>query len=628
MAIKVKWICLLFIIGHCQISYTQNRSNTADFGNTANNQQAEEEVIKPKAYVKTFTLDSILADHTFADTSLIGFETFARHLQFDNAAVNLGNYGSAHREIFHKTNRDIYTDIGFHQYDLNKLKLENLKYYRINRAFNDLYFSPLSGQQNFEVKADFSRNFANNVNFSIDYERIKQEGFYGNQDTKMTRLGMGMWKSNPEKKHDLFISFLANNFNEIHNGGIDTTSYDLNGFLNGTSIRNPRNTAPTILSSEGVTRHQQFTFSVDNFWSTPNEKLKLHQHIDYETGFYRFGSEGIEDANDSLVYKSYITDSRGIRSKIGFSRLTNQFDIGLQVNNLLLKVGLTYKLLHTNNTLDSDTRHDLGITGNLKYSIGKVSFLNANANLGVGENSGNFGINGDLKIIPLQSIQINLLGDILRYDPSVIEQSFVSTESYVYQNDFGKVNAVLLGGKLKLSTIGVSFEAYTGLIDNAIYQDDLSLPQQYEGSVEYFQAKVKQHFFWRFIGIENAAFYQSFTDNIYNLPDVYSQHNIYLQSRVFKKRLLAKIGVLFYNLRYDGGLAFQPVTGAFYPSSIENDFHPYSEIYGVFKVDAFRIFFKYNNATDAFQPQVHYQINNYPQYDARFRMGVRWIISD
>ena len=619
---------VVIYISLCQLLRSQNRPDfTKMSSNTTTSSSAQTDIPLEKAYVKYFELKDIEAEFEFSDTTLLKFEIFGRHRSFDTAAFNLGNYGSAHKKIIYRNDRDIYTDIGYHQYDLHKLKLQDLKYYKINRAYNDLYFSPLSGQQNFEVKAKFSKNFANDVNLSIDYERIKQEGFYPDQNTKMTRLGIGIWKHNEEKNHDIFISFLANNFNEEHNGGIDS-AYNLNTLLPGTTFRNPRNTADINLSGSSKTRHQQFTYGIDNFWAIKNNKFKMHHQISFEHGYYQMGDDDVGTTSDSLVYLSYLNDSRGIRSVNSFGRLSNQLDIGLDVKNFDLTLGFKYKLLKYNNTIDSELTNDLGVFADLQLELGKVSTLNGFAELGIGENAGNFQLKGNILIKPLLNIHLNAYANLLRYDPSIIQNSFVSTEQYVYQNEFTKANTAHVGGNINFKKLGILLEANTGLIDKAIYNNKESVPMQLDGSTEYFQAIVKQNLFWKFIGLENSAIYQTFTDNIYQMPKIYSQHNLYLQSRLFKKRLLAKIGILFYYTKYDGFLKFQPASGSFYPTSdIIEDF-PYAEVYGVFQVDAFRIFFKYNNAVDAFRKEVHYNIVDYPQYDARFRMGVRWIISD
>ncbi|MBT8231547.1 MAG: putative porin, partial [Bacteroidia bacterium] len=575
---------LFLVFANFQTGFSQN---PPDFvtrgagGSSASNTENQLELEEP--YVNYIQLRDISQKVAFEDTTLLGFEIFAKHRQFETAALNLGNYGSSQLPIVYKPTRDIFTDVGFHQYDLYKKDLNSIKYYDINRPFNDLSFSPLAGQDNFEVKATFTRNFANDVNLSIDFDRIKQEGFYPSQETKATSLAVGYWKKNEEKKHNLFISFLANNFNELHSGGIDTMAYDLNGIFTG-SIRNPRGSAPTLLSSQGVTRHQHFTYAMDNFWLTKNEKFELHHQVSFEHGFYRYGDEGASTSQDSLVYLNLLTDTRGVRFINKINRLINQLDVSFKSKQFDLSLGINYNLLSYNNSFNTSLKHDLALSAKINYEIGNVSQLQGSAHLGVGQNAGNFQLLGNLNITPIKQIEIDLYTNILRTDPSLIQEEIYITSQLAYKNDFSKFNSLHLGGKLSLQSLGLSFEINSGLLDKPIYLNKNALFDQLDGSTEYFQATIKQRLFWKFIGLENSGVYQTFTDNIYQLPTFYSQHNLYLQSHLFKKRLLAKIGVLFYNTRYDGAINYMPIIGGFYPTDQENEFYPYSELYGVFKV--------------------------------------------
>lgn len=619
------FFCGIFIFALCQLHGQSIPPNIPvhDFEYTPPEDQVESEIPD----VNYFYLSNLEEITPFSDTTLNDFEIYAKHRTFENAAINLGNYGSALQKIAYENTSDIYTDMGYHQYDLYKINADKLRFYKTNKAFNDLYFSPVGGQQNFEVKAKFTNNFQNDINLSIDLERIKQGGFYNNQDTKGTRFGIGLWKQGKEKKHNLFISFLANNFNEVHNGGVDTTGFDIDNVL--PEIRGDRTTVPTLLNGNGgITRHQHFTYSVDNFWSILSDKFKVHHRLLFENGFYRFGDDNVATENDSLVYLSYITDTRGIRAINKFSALNNVFDVGWKTTSFNITIGLKYRLLSFNNSIASQTFNDIGLNCHIDYKLGNLSRLIGYGELGVGENAGNLQIKGDLTITPIKGIELIGKINLLRNDPSLLSRNFYTTQNLVYQNDFVKTNTFEFEGLLNINKLGLSFGFKSGLLDNPIFVNDSAIPQQLNGNTSYIQLKANHQFFWKFIGIDNALLIQKFDNNIYNLPHLYSQHNAYLQSRIFKKRLLARLGILFYNTRRDNNVKFQPVNGLFYPTQDEVEYFPYSELYATFQVDNFRIFFRFDNFTDRFDSKVHYQVYNYPQFDSKFRMGIRWIIYD
>ena len=593
---------------------------------TSPSQQQEEVEVQEPAYVNYFFLDDLDKNYTFKDTSLNDFEIYAPHRTFENAALNIGNIGSSAQRVEYQHNTNIFTDIGYHQYDIYSLPLVDFKFYNLNRPYNDLYFSPGGGQQNFQVKAKFSRNFANNLNFVLDFERIKQDGIYTDQNTKDTAFGLGFWKSSDSGNHDLFIRFTANNFNESHNGGLDI---DLNNdpTYSTAFYRNQRASIPTRISG-GQARLQHFTYSLDNFFLIKNKTIKVHQHSSVEHGFYRYGDDNTSTSNDSIVYQSYRVSTEGLRLVNRFVRINNSVSLGLNLSNFDLDVGLTYKLLRFDDTNNTNTFNDLALTGKLKYDLRNIGTLTAHSALAIGENTGNFLIDAQLKFNFIKNFDITGFLSFSRYDPSLIQRSVVVNNIEVFNNNFGKINSVSVGGQIEAKKLGLNLKFLSGILDNPIAYGLNALPYQKDGSTEYIQLSIQSKLkFWIF-GLENKLLYQSFTDNVFQLPEVFSIHNVYLQTRLFKKRLLGRVGLLYYNTYMDQSLSFMPLNGQFYPSENSLEYYPNSEFYATFQVDAFRIFLRYDNFTDMFRRRVYYNINNHPQFDSKFRMGVRWIISD
>ena len=581
------------------------------------------EIPKEKAYVNYYTISEKDINRPFIDTSLSGFETYLPHREWERSAFNLGNPGSSAYRIEYQTRGNVFTDIGFNQYDIYRLELEDFRFFDLNRAYNDLYFSPQSGQQNFIAKAKFSRNLDDGINLAIDFERIKQEGFYTSQDSKMTRFGFGLSKRS--KHHELYLIMIANNFNEVHNGGI---SDDINSDeYSHPDFRNQRTSINTFLEDANG-RHQYFSYSMENIWKPANGNFTINNLTRIEHGYYRYSHEFKNSVYDSSVYINHLTDDRGIRMLNRFNRYANDLDLRFKHKSLDLSAGLDYKLLQYDNSVDSESFHDLAITGSLNFRPKKLGELNARTEIGIAENAGNFLLEALLRINITNAIQFTAGFETSRYDPYVFQRELYLSDQLAYSNSFSKINEAQLRGVLEFEKLNLLLAIRSGIIDNAISYDDTALPIQNDGSVEYIQAEIRHRFFWKFIGLENEVLYQNFYDNIYRLPELYSRHNLFLQARLFKKRLLGRLGVQYYNILYDGSLSYMPVTGIFYPDSSEREYFPISDVYMNFKVDKFRIFFRYDNFFDLIQKKVHSQITNHPQFDAKFRMGVRWIFSD
>ncbi len=571
--------------------------------------------------IKYFTLDNRENLQEISDTLFDDFEKYNPARTFDDASYTLGNLGSSAYNIEYKTRDHMYTDPGFHQYDIYKLKQEDFRFYEQNRAYNDLFFSPVAGQRNFLVKAKFARNFADNVNFVVDYTRYNQEGFYQNQKTKSTAFGLGIWKHYPEKKHHLFISFLANNHNEEHNGGVSTdTLFDQ-------ELYRLRLAIPVRLN-EDTTRHQNFTYAIDNYFDGLSKKYKVHHKIQFEKGYFRYGDHGADTTDDQLVYRSYLTDTRGLRYFLGFSALRNDFDLSFTTSSVKISTGISHKYQRFNNSKEVFDINDIVVFGDFSFKIKDFSDFIGRAELGLGSNAGNLKLNGLISISAIKNLKLNAFINITRYDPSLLNEKVYVTDILLYVNEFSRTNEVQLGGQLQWTKMNANLEFYSGIIENALAYDQDALPYQIDSNLEYIRIKFSHKLKWKFLGLENSLLFQNFSENIYRLPKLFSIHNVYFESHLFKKRLFARIGILYYNIQGDGDLSFMPVIGIFYPSSTSIDNYAYSEFYANFKINQFRLFFKIDNFTELIERKVHYQIENHPQFDYKMRIGVRWLIFD
>ncbi len=567
--------------------------------------------------LSTFTLADINRRQTVQDTMLIDLEKIASFRTIDKAALTTGNLGSAQYDIVYKHRNHINTDVGFHQYDNYNLSQNDLKYYRLKSAYNNLFFSPINGQANFIVDAKFSRNFANDVNLSLDFRRVNHTGDYRNQETKSTHLGLGFWKQNPEKNHNLFFSFLANINNENHNGGPTNT------------VSRRRASIPVRLSGTD-TRHEQFTYALDNFFRYKT-KYGAHHQVKYEHGSFHYADETIGSNNDSLVYSlPYIVDTRGLRYFMSFNKLDNTIDLSFNRKGIDIAIGLKHSLQRYTRDQNTLTVNDLTAFSNIKVSPSRTISVFAEGKLGLGSNVGNIQLNSQLKVRPNDNIQFNGFIDIIRYDPSLIQQQFSVTDSLVYDNNFSKTNEFSFGGAINWKTANLTVSAKTGIIDKAVSYDTLAIPIQNQGSIEYFQGQIEQKTRLGFIGIENAVILQNFTDNVFNLPTLYGIHSLYGEFNLFNKQLLTRLGASYYSTLHSDNIQFMPVNGAFYPAvpSASNDRYHYVETYANFKVQSFRIFVKLENILDFFEQEVHYQVLNHPQQDWKLRMGVRWVFRD
>ena len=359
-----------------------------------------------------------------------------------------------------------------------------------------------------------------------------------------------------------------------------------------------------------------------------DQKYAAHHRLQVDLGFFRYSDAGTITSQDSTFYPvNYLTDSRGIRYLMEFSRFTNTFDVAFDSKSFDVQLGIKYQ--HSRFRLDEGLNqiNDLFAFGKLTAQVGDLAKLQTFGELGIGENVGNIHLEGVLSLEPISGLRLKSNLKILRYDPSLIHENVSITFQPVFSNNFSKINEFFLSGNLYWDKINAELEFNTGIITNPIAYDESALPFQ-AGSTEYIQAIFNHRWHFGWIGIENAIVYQRFSDNIYNLPEFYGIHNAYVQFPLFNNQLLSRLGGLYYSIRNDNPVSFFPITGTFIPnpSGFINPGYTYYEFYGNFQISKFRLFLKLENANDLFFPNRNFQVVDYPQFDWRLRIGVRWIL--
>ena len=227
-----------------------------------------------------FFTDNPNKEYLFVDTLLDNyFHQYdpARKRELDYA--QLGNIGSPLNQFIYQPSFHQGFDIGLHQYDPYKVTSKSLKFYNIEKAFTDFYFSQGGSQEDIQLNAKFSQDFAKGTKLSIDYRRISQFGgttpipyLYENQKARHTDLAIGLSFKNQKETYQSYLVFATNIHQQNDNGGIQADSF----FLQQTSGLESTLNIPVWLSSAS-TRHderevnytQYFIFGKKNKKATP-----------------------------------------------------------------------------------------------------------------------------------------------------------------------------------------------------------------------------------------------------------------------------------------------------------------------------------------------------------------------
>ncbi|MCB0571239.1 MAG: hypothetical protein KDC66_15815 [Phaeodactylibacter sp.] len=564
-----------------------------------------------------------------------------RHRRLDYK--NLGNLGSAHEPIVFETASRRGFDVGLNQFSLYLTPGSELPYYRIEKPFTLVSYTMGSQQADGYTTAKFSRNFANGLNYTLDFKRISQLGEtsqYPNQNTRNTALATGLWYHGKRGRYDGFFSFAANTAEQEDNGGILREPQDEGDFSSPSSAE--------VFLADARTRHSHRELSYTHYYrfgggqdtlGRVHRSYTVSHRLLYENSIYKYYDKYAVAADSGFynLFPAFLPDQRGTRFYLDHRRIENSFQLATfklgpanqnRARNQrdLLEVGA----VHTLNLLEEagadSTINNLFLTGRLRVNPSERLLLNLYGHFGLWDNAGDYRLSGELffDFKKVGQLRLNAINQL--YSPSLMQHRLYLTEQEVYRNNFDKTLATTLAATYSLPHWKLNITGQYHLLNNYIYFDTLGLSRQTGIPISIAQLIVEKDFalMWN-LHLDNLVALQQSSEDFIRLPSIYSKHSFYYAGKWFQV-LNVRLGVdLRFNDSYFGNY-YNPVTGQFQlQDRKEVEFYPAADAFFSMRVTKFRAFFKWENATATFiTDRLFYQTAYYGFPSSVFRIGISW----
>lgn len=599
---------------------------------------------KQEPYVEdidTFGVFYIFADnpsqsYVFQDTGLVNFHQYSPILQQEVDFAHLGNLGSAHRPLVFQPEFRKGLDIGLHQYDLYQFKPEQVRYHRLEKAFTQISYSQGAEQSDGYIKAKFSRNFAHGVNLSIDYKKINQLGIanqYPHQNGRNTALNLGLWLQSKNKKYDGFFSYITNTIEQEDNGGLRIEPETGN-----VEFSSPSTAEIFLTQQQARTRYHNKNFSYTQYYKlsgvgADQRAFTLSHQLAYDAATYKFS----DTRPDSSYYLHFQVIERGLRHFIAHKKVSNTFKIStfrlrkedkkVRQQKDLIEVGLVHDLHFLNQEPLDSTLSNLFLTGRINFNPNSNLKINTYVHLGILANAGDYRLSGELfyNLKKIGSLKIKAINQL--YAPTLLEERFFVSQQNIWKNNFKKTISTSLSATLHIPKTRSTVSVQNHLLNNYIYYDTLSIPQQSEIAVNVLQLIGQQDFVLGKIHLDNSIVLQQVTGGVLRLPSFYTKHQLYFGGYLFKKALKVQIGT---QLRINNDFladTYHPLTGQFRLISQHESgvtLYPALDAFFSMRVKTFRAFVKAENLTDLFSDQFFYQTTYYPEPVFFIRFGISW----
>ncbi|MFM7091830.1 MAG: putative porin [Bacteroidota bacterium] len=581
----------------------------------------------------------------------------ARKEKFDY--FNLGFPGSPAYPIYFKPIQRKGFDLGIHSFDLYLLTAEKVPAYTLKRAFTQATFYQTGEQNDGFFGIQFSRNFANGINFSIDYERLNQIGsstHFSNQKGRTSSLGLNFWIKPPKGRYESYLIIAQNGILQRENGGIiklpdpgaDFFSLSLatvqlkNGASelkhNESAIRQyftilPRKPMPVVVDSASRVKNDSLLPPPrSNIAIQPDtsngEYLRLFHNLSWKSSKYLFYDDLLTDFNIENYYKSFFTDPRGLRNSIQVNTLDNSLYVQTQVGKKWrfdVSAGLSQQLHFLKLEPGDSTVHNLALDGSFSLKYSEKLSLSGKANLQLLDNRGDYYLSGEMKL------GLGNLGDILvsgmnqLAGPDLMQKQFFVSQRQIWDNDFKKSLTTQLAGELSLKKIRSNVGLTLTLIDNAVFYNVDGKPAQLDAPLSIIQSSIKQQFNAGKFSWEGVLVFQlANRTDVLSLPQLWTRHTLSLNTRLFKV-LESRLGAEFRFFTPFSTYYYFPLTAQF---QLSNSFpaspYPLMDVFASFKITKFRIFLKFEDVAGTFLQTRYAQVYRYYLPTGGLRFGFKW----
>lgn len=550
--------------------------------------------------------------------------------------AHLGNLGTPAVNLFFRAPFRQGFHLGFDAYDYLRKPLDSLLFYRTGQAYTRAIFSQGVNQENTALELEFGREFGSDLGLSLYYNRLNNQGAYIHQRAEMTAFAFGFWFKPSGKGYQAFLRYGSNVNLLEHNGGIEEEPEILEAPV---AIPVRSESAQTRYGTKEVGLIQHFRIFVAGERNGKRAgQLDLVHDFRYQQNAFKFFDENPDP--DSSFYGIFQTDQRGIRNVVDHQSVRNGLRLhfftslppdstGIRQQRLRWEGGLMHTYHWWEQEPADSNLQNLFATFRLKWPIGKKGLLEGNAHLGLLANAGDYRIEG-LWFLPAGNwggLEARAISQ--RYAPGLMEQRLFISQRAFWENSFQPTLHNTLSAALSAFKGNVKLSGNYHLVNFLTYFDTLGIARQTGLPVSVWQLSAWLHLKIGPVHLENNILVQQASQDFLRLPSLYGAHSLYVQGMVFKKAMLARLGL---DLRLTGDFtpyAFLPVTGQFYlQHTLQKPWQPITDAHLTFKVRKFRFLLRVENILPLLTQDYYYLVAGYPVPQLTWRAGISWQFVD
>ncbi len=530
--------------------------------------------------------------------------------------------------------------------------------YKVLKPLTSLYY--IQGPTELiHIQAVHSQNIKPNWNFGVEYRRQLEDGFYFSQNTGVYNTRAFTWFHTRDLRYHLIAEAVWNRLENQESGGIfSRASFDtLNGPVRKPLVRYSsrfaNNEAVNILRSNTYSLTQIYRSGRSVFFPSeqtdslgraipdtvatliPVSQFRLHTSY----GWYRniFTVNTLED----LEFTSFYLDSMATYDSLSMQKAevelaweSGQYagiDDSFHVDKRKLawsasmryegiKVGWLKDFAQYNN-LSAQAR-----LGSNPYNHSDLQWALNGYFAFSGYNAGDMELKAHLaKQFGAHRLSVSALSK--RYAPAFNQFYYFGNHDFWWNQGFEKQGAQDLSASYGWKGLA-KFTASYKRLNNYIYQEEA--PKQLNGSFDLVQLKLNTNLNWGVLHWQLEALYQTEGITELPLPQFSTRQSVYAQGFMFKKALLAKLGLDFYYVTSYRAPVYYAPARMWRLQNAQEDFlvgnYPYFNVYFTGKIQTVTFFLMMQHVTANLFGSGYYSSPYYPMQPRAFRFGIKWTL--
>ena len=545
----------------------------------------------------------------------------------------------------------------------------NQKFYNVYVPTTILQYGFAGNKQTHQdrLKADFAGNVNRRIGIGGKIDYIYSKGSYEAQATKDLSFGLSFYYTGDRYETQIFYDHY--NFLNKENGGITNDLYITDpAELQAGVDKIETKSIPTNLTGAHTRINGDELFMTHalklGYWRTEHVKDTIYREVyvpltrfiysfDLQHGRHRFLNSNVSQGNQ--FWENRYLDPSGTNDNTYMNQMTNSFGVELiegfkKWAKFGLSAYISYQIQKYNQVThyleefyepeyltplpdnffvpSSTTKSFLWVGGRLKKDSGTLLRYAANVRFGlIGDVIGDLELDGNI------STKFKLAGDSVRIAAQAefknraqpyLLQNYISNH-FAWTNDFGKTRNYKISGELLIPWTKTTINVGVENIQNYVYFNSLSLPEQFGGNIQVFSAKLQQDLKIGILNWNNTIYYQKTSNSdILPLPELTIYSNLFLKFIAFKVlKLQVGIDMDYYTLYK--GLDYQPATMSFHvqgENKIKVGNYPFCNAYISARLYQTRFYILYSHVNQGLFSKDSFLLPHYPMNPRRLEFGL------